>query len=806
MKPRIPSIIAYFLVHFNTVQEIESQLLLFLRLLDESRTSPKSLVTSHLSAIVLEVLNRLIIYPYDGTEDSSRTPAGRFQLVMGHLLHITSQRHATMPRLAILRAEQDLPQRALLSIETALAREHREIESIRFFELLKSFVSVMEEDNSLYSRGTESALGPFYLRSILNSLTRTLSQGRSLVDLAIALLTHVVTNGLQMCPDEISECMHFLLSALLACGAPGTEQLSQGAVALIELMVCSEKLKVAVARLDPLPALPQLVRAREAQQEWSGHVSVLSEMQRFVQIGHGGHTSSRLSALNRLHSILVKRLENGKTEDGDLPPAIVAEVIAELHRVARSERKEAITTLVAKCLGELGVFNLCTVALTASKESAFNAPSKSKSSRHHLSSLEDTYLSIVSLHTTYLFDGNIQTVNAAARSLRHLCGSSSILALMNRTSGNPVWLMVYPFLKALPDDVSIVTSESYLPSDAISAMSSSQDGLNWTIWDRYFSSPSLWLRAVCCHILEKSIDDLVLKACFYLCSQSSRFCEQLFGVLLHNLLRNDPHHLRQQAISASFNNIFAYVQNEQSEGISLISSLLQALEYLRQCPRESSITQGTLRKSQSKEAFTSWDSNFWLEIDYLVAAKACVVSSAVFTGLFFVDLWRERCPHPSEKARKEFRKLLTAAFSSIAEPDSMDSVAYLAHIGDCLDSDLRPSVDAYVHAGKLSTALETHCRWLSASKPAQPVVDKTLSHLLLLLGYGPLLDLQLQSALKLPSKDMTPLLDCHFESAWRQRQWSLNIDTSVRYVQANLRAFFCFASDIFIIQLYVKYI
>ncbi len=34
-----------------------------------------------------------------------------------------------------------------------------------------------------------------------------------------------------------------------------------------------------------------------------------------------------------------------------------------------------------------------------------------------------------------------------------------------------------------------------------------------------------------------------------------------------------------------------------------------------------------------------WDSNFWLELDFLQVSKAAIACSSYFTGLLFLEIW-----------------------------------------------------------------------------------------------------------------------------------------------------------------------
>ena len=217
-------------------------------------------------------------------------------------------------------------------------------------------------------------------------------------------------------------------------------------------------------------------------------------------------------------------------------------------------------------------------------------------------------------------------------------------------------------------------------------------------------------------------------------------------------------------------------------------------------------------QANKKKVFpvSSFDTNFWLDVDYLQAAKAAVACSAVFTGLFFAELWWElyndsRKHLGAVSASKEnltasgvnfssvelaeYYKLLASSFSRIAEPDSMQSITILNRLcPGVADSDARASVEVlsqtifsshpsfhqgYIHAGLLTQALETHGRWLTETR-AKATEDVTLSRLLLASGHTSLLTVQLRDVLTHPcsnSVTQSSLAECYYESTWRQKLW-----------------------------------
>jgi hypothetical protein len=59
--------------------------------------------------------------------------------------------------------------------------------------------------------------------------------------------------------------------------------------------------------------------------------------------------------------------------------------------------------------------------------------------------------------------------------------------------------------------------------------------------------------------------------------------------------------------------------------------VLNVINYLRKQPRD--VRSGTLG--------TSWDRNFWLDLNYLELAEAALKSSAYCTAILYVEIWRD---------------------------------------------------------------------------------------------------------------------------------------------------------------------
>jgi hypothetical protein len=71
---------------------------------------------------------------------------------------------------------------------------------------------------------------------------------------------------------------------------------------------------------------------------------------------------------------------------------------------------------------------------------------------------------------------------------------------------------------------------------------------------------------------------------------------------------------------------FFYIATHES-----IHSVLNVINYLRKQERP----------NKSGTFGTSWESNFWLELNYLELAEAALKSSAYCTAILYVEIWKD---------------------------------------------------------------------------------------------------------------------------------------------------------------------
>ena len=495
-----------------------------------------------------------------------------------------------------------------------------------------------------------------------------------------------------------------------------------------------------------------------------------------------------------------------KNEIKLVPRSLLGDVLCKIQSLVQREHHIQVHVEAALCLGEVGAVDLKTVAWIKTKNDpmkiqkalSFDMP---KRSGRGVQSSDEHRWNILMLLTSCVFDADIVIVKAASACLRSICAHPQIISMSDRLKEADIWSFLVPFMSSKNGTVSEevhftsssnsfgvtsmfsslgasdIWSDTGFSNEQIAFLRESRDSpVLWDHFKNFLSNPALWLRMVTCFMLSKFPPEQITQLCIPLCSVSHIVCEKLLGLVILELLRNDPLQKNNADLSKSFNFIFdLVVQSNQSKvNMALVPPLLGALEFLRQSPRDRTLSQGTVMKGQARPAFTSWDSNFWLNIDYLLAAKAAVKCNAVFSALFFIELWKEKCPDATEEEQRSYLQLLKTIFSRIAEPDAMHGVNSMGVVHEFnANADLKADVETYFRGGDLNEALDAQCRFLSLSGT---LGDTTLCQLLLALNYQPLLQGQLRELLRSAGPDVGKFTEMYFEAAWRQRQWS---DTSL---------------------------
>jgi hypothetical protein len=725
------------------------------------------------SLVVSEIVTRVLNHTFHDVDDDS-VPAKAVPRAVQSLQELKLIRGRNFAE--VLLGSRQLPMKILLSLSTAVDQEPRALGKQLIFQLFATVIHSLEEGHQLYLRTPDATLGPFYLRLAITTCTRTLALNCGFAAAVVDFLKTLLTTALKFCPDEVGENLADVVNAVLYHLRQEDSLYPPNAIDLLEMLVCplSADVKEFIVQLDPFPATTQFRRLREAYEHCVSSMSVTDELDRFVKLKSSSQLHSRITALQQLQALVDEKRD-------ELTTPALSRLMRALHKLSVTSDDVTLKGEICRLLGHVGAFNFKSLALDSPRNVIPRAQTTTGRRARPFSSTEEKYLLVCSTLAALLFDDDVLTMRAAATSLAHICCRTEILNLAAKTADRPFWKYLTPLLLASAHEVAIRPQDGSLPRDIVDLMQTST-GLDWRLWDAYLHDTELWLRAVTCDALLKCSDDTVLMLCHFVCSQSAKACEQLLGAIILNLLRYDATQSRNEQLSRSINHTFellAASQNASSDSLSF--TLFRVLDCLRETPREASIAQGTHRSSSnggaaaggssSKAALaaslTPWHNNFWLDVNYLLAARAALNSSAIFTCIFYLELWKERCLDPKPEELLDYKRMLANAYSLIAEPDSIHGVCF---VNDAADHGAT-QVAAYIHNGQISSALGAQCRLLTQQRNAGQV-DATLCSLLHDIGYEPLFELALQRlADEAPIAATAPVTELYYEAAWRQKRW-----------------------------------
>eukprot|EP01018_Ginkgo_biloba_P024682 Gb_40159 [translate_table: standard] len=443
---------------------------------------------------------------------------------------------------------------------------------------------------------------------------------------------------------------------------------------------------------------------------------------------------------------------------------------------------------------------------------------------------EDLVIAVIKLLQQYLLDDSVQIVDLASKSLRGLLSTEKGQKALGSLSSDD---SSYIGVQSKGVDLKLVESLlSEIQSKENGKVIPLEDGSLWRTCGKTFEE---WICPLVYSLIHYT-DDVILRLCQDIVLLKAPLAELIFPHVLGNLAgRSDANMHLYNLVSAQVReNIFT----ESNENVRSIQVILGAMNDLRMCyvlekaettpepmrRRESSksgrltsssgsrSTRG-LDKDQSDPQLptklnvgssSKWQKVYWLQIDYLLAAKAAIQCASYFTSVLYVEHWCEEHfgaltlgdPDFSHHERLPAHvELLLTATTKINEPDGIYGVRSHKLVSQIL---------TYEHEGNWSKALENYDLVLRTSANMDSAKDapcgKTApdSHLkdqlsdwkyhkglmksLQQTGCNHVLDLYCQglAAQKGHLQQDAEFVELQYEAAWRAGKWD----------------FFCICSDV----------
>ncbi|GAB1602778.1 serine-protein kinase ATM-like [Argonauta hians] len=592
--------------------------------------------------------------------------------------------------------------------------------------------------------------------------------------------------------QEFSNFLPWIVKTLLPyyCGY----SFSQTVLNLFESILFNNNYEDGILKLDPFPKSEVLQRFQERHELLKykfGKFSLQQEIECFLKTDEDVtlyKVTRSVESLKFLHQQLkdhIQELRNLIVKENC--EDIVCQLIQELACIIQNESGE-VAEAASLCLGVIGPLDLS--LWTSSSQHSRNVYQK-QSQLENLPVYQNNpnqqkYFQILYLLNQYLVDSCMTTVQ---------CAAGVITSMLSTKAGRQFrrdFLVKVPFLcKCL---YPFLKSKSY---------GSTKNSKNINIDDEYLWNPSHnkhgeWMRHLTCSLIHSdALNDEMLQALEPICQVKVEFCELVLPYLVHDICLNQQEDLK--AITEHINNFFAQYSsmsnspsgdakstdkiikicmNKQS-----VQKMLNVVQYLRQQPR--TIANRPLKRIDSS-LHTTWQNNFWLDLDYSHIAEAANFCSAHFSAILYSEIWwyaqmesQERNSFGDRTNRRSVDDFDT--FASLTDTHVKVQGVLLKgyrEIGDtdgpygcCAGtlSDPASRIQFYEHENQWKKAIVSYD--IAMAEP-EPNIQLGMLKSLHKCGLTHILGTYLN---KLDCSISPELQELQYEAAWRAAQWNLDV-------------------------------
>ncbi|XP_020523147.1 serine/threonine-protein kinase ATM isoform X2 [Amborella trichopoda] len=342
---------------------------------------------------------------------------------------------------------------------------------------------------------------------------------------------------------------------------------------------------------------------------------------------------------------------------------------------------------------------------------------------------EELVATLLKMFKKYLLDESVTIVDKTARALHGI--------LLTRTGQSALLLLDSSdrsFLKVHSKGVNLKRVEKLLHD--MEATANATPLQEPSLWQPHGKTYEQWICPLVYSLIYHA-NDIVLRLCRDVALLKAEVAELLFPIILANIAKTKaPNSDLCQLISSQ---VQEHIFIESNVLIKSIQVILEAMNELRfyyvmeragmssvqikgetpkvgrhsgsrgsRSPYMAEMASDSLA-SQMQDALSScsWQKVYWLLIDYLVVAKAAIISGAYFTSVMYVEHWCEEHFGTLFLGDPDFShlemlpahvELLVAAITKINEPDSI--------YGIIRSHKLVSQITTYEHEGNWNKALE----------------------------------------------------------------------------------------------------
>ncbi|EDO36404.1 predicted protein [Nematostella vectensis] len=718
---------------------------------------------------------------------------------------------------SVLCKNKDNIQKILLALTTRIADSHLPYERRRVLSMYRLFVLLVIQELSNGLRNTWA----FFIRDVIYSLSISFELARincgleteaGMFSPCCNLMHYLCEAAIQCCSQELGSHLHIIVSTLMPYASGHDERATQALSLLRYLIVeCTPSLLDAIPLLDPFPDLPQFKELNDAYLSVKSRrrgTFLAQEISQFVSVSPRSPPLSRLEGLRHLRHLLAtnKLALYGllRCDKACSSPTIVSDLIHELISLSaqlnsvHTSTATHIKVAIADCLGEIGPVDLASVALAGRQVQDPLLPSTELLQGDPIVCRNST---IVGLLNRYLTDKSVKVVHAASDCLKRVLATPSginLLKMYEQHQAEKLLWYLEPFKPARKRKVNVEMAEDFmtvLGRDELWLPTRGGVGIDHATWITDLTSVI---------ITSGAVKDEMLRLLAPVCKVKVEFAEQVLPFLVHNILEQEAaneNEASRDLLSGQVGALFVHYNeassapdpnNRATKGGAFsfcvpltqsIRTILKVTNHLRTQPRP---------KARGQGSSTPWDNNFWLDLDYLEAAKAAQKCTAHFTALMYTEIWCDvqrslpenpmniTLPTRSQDIEVDsasqstdgglstsYQSLLVDIYSSIAELDSVYGV------GAGRLADLESRIRTYEHEELWEKAVGAYDLRMQESPTAQIGMLKALKNF----GLYHVMDNYLRGIPPDSLRTSPEVAELQFESAWRNCTW--DIDTSL---------------------------
>ncbi|XP_074663108.1 serine-protein kinase ATM-like [Tubulanus polymorphus] len=488
---------------------------------------------------------------------------------------------------------------------------------------------------------------------------------------------------------------------------------------------------------------------------------------------------------------LTNRCSTGGSND-------LIELVSVLVHLTNS-KSESIRLNAVQCLGEIGPVNLTATSFNISTRVAnphLDVALKVYADNYELKR------NIEIFHTLndYLIHSCIETVTASSRVLKELLAiphiNNQFVSEYESHLSDHLFMFLHPFRankKKMTKQKNTVGKN--LKSNGLQSISKE------TLWMPSFSSHEEWIMNLVCALIDSGlIKDEVLQLLKPVCQVQVSFCQMLLPYLIHDLLLQDIDEYKDvlsQCMNSFFSKHCGFVEQACSRATTpcvdtgldeksicknqkSVEILLNVVQYLRMqdIPK------------RGRQATSVWQNNFWLDLDYLLIAKAAKTCGKHFSTVLYAEIWctvqrylsswtqnlSENSQASSsnsqtselsslcEDYQTELQSLLVEAYRSIGDPDGV----YCFCSGRLVNSFSR--IQTYEQENQWHKAVTAYDMEMDTPRMS---VQVGLLHALQTFGTGHILNTYLEGLYRQGLSETQEIQEFQYEIAWKTANWDL---------------------------------